>query len=305
MNEPAALDLSHRNLVNRYLTDYPPEISEHTFTNLFAWRRTKPVWLYETAGTLIFLTRTEICRRDELLILGPPPGRLTLTESFRKPGNKVIGAVRITGAASGGLDSGSYSIKPDRANSDYVYLVRDLAELEGRNYAKKRSHIKHCLNAYDCVFERISARNLDECRDLLVRWCRSRRCAEDPGLDGESEAIRTTLDHFSEFNLLGGAIRVDGRIEAFSIGEGLNKTTAVCHFEKAMPGINGLNQLINQWFAKHCLGGFRYINREQDLGIPGLRRAKESYHPDHLVEKFEVLRKSVAARRGLRPISPG
>ncbi|MDF1578747.1 MAG: phosphatidylglycerol lysyltransferase domain-containing protein [Desulfurivibrionaceae bacterium] len=302
MNEPCLLDLSKAALVNRYLAAYPPVISEHTFTNLFAWRETKPIHLYETANTLIFLAKTGICRNDELMIMGPPAGKLNLAEVFRELGDRVIGGIRLTGTAVEGVANGSYLINPDPDNSDYVYLVRDLAELKGRAYAKKRSQARQCRKHYDCIFEPITTDNLDECENLLARWCHSRDCAGDPGLHGESRAIRTTLDHFTDFNLLGGAVRVDGTIEAFSIGERLNRDTAVCHFEKAMPEINGLNQLVNQWFAKYCLTGFKYINREQDLGIPGLRQAKESYHPDHLVEKFEVLRDSVAERANIKPI---
>jgi hypothetical protein len=87
-------------------------------------------------------------------------------------------------------------------------------------------------------------------------------------------------------NVFGGAIYVDGCLEAFALGEKLNENTAVVHFEKANPEIRGLYQLINQWFCKNVLQGFTYVNREQDLGSEGLRRAKISYRPHHMVEKF-------------------
>lgn len=290
MNELSNLDLPLAPLVKKYLAAFPPQISEHTFTNLFVWRESKPIWLCEIKDTLVFLVKTDICQADELMILGPPAGPLPLAEVFTALGDRIIGAVRVTAGTTASLDPASFTITADRDNSDYVYLVRDLTELRGRNYAKKRSHVKQCLESYNCLFERISAQNLHECRDLLHRWCLSRQCDLDPGLCGEATALQTTLDLFGTFNLLGGAIRVDGQIQALSIGERLNQTTAVCHFEKAMPGLNGLNQLINQWFAAECLAGFEFVNREQDLGIPGLRQAKESYHPDHLIEKFTVFR---------------
>jgi hypothetical protein len=289
-NKLTVLDLSQADLINKYLADFPPQISEHTFTNLFAWSGTRPVWLHEVKDTLIFLIKTDICRDDELLIFGPPAGKLSLAEVFNELGDRVIGGVRLTDQDLTGLKTESFSITTDLDNSDYVYRVRDLADLAGRNYAKKRSHVKHCLSDHDCVFERISEHIIDECRDLLQRWCQSKQCDLDPNLCGEAQALQTTLDHFGDFNLLGGAIRVDGLIQALCIGESLNRTTAVCHFEKALPGINGLSQLINQWFAKECLTEFEFFNREQDLGIPGLRQAKESYHPDYMVEKFKVFR---------------
>ena len=88
--------------------------------------------------------------------------------------------------------------------------------------------------------------------------------------------------------MIGGAVVVDGRIEAFAIGERLNPATAVVHFEKANPEMRGMYQLINQWFVRNELSDYMYVNREQDLGIEGLRKAKESYHPHHMVRKFTV-----------------
>ena len=105
--------------------------------------------------------------------------------------------------------------------------------------------------------------------------------------DGELvRALREGLDHFEDFGLICGAVRVEGRIEAFSFGEALNENTAVVHFEKAMSGFPGLYQVINHWFCRYGLVEFEFVNREQDLGVPGLRQAKQSYHPHHMVEKF-------------------
>lgn len=290
MNKLTILNHTTAPILNEYLTAYPPQISEHTFTNLFVWSKTRPVWLCEVKGTLTLLIRTDLCEKEERLLFGPPLGHLSLSAVLEELAQMVIGGVRLTNKEINDLEQGSFSIDPDRDNSDYVYRVDDLAKLPGRNYAKKRSHIKHCLNEHDCIFEYISGQNIDECQRLLQRWCQTRQCDLDPGLCGESKALATTLDHFSDFNLLGGAIRVDGKIQAFSIGEGLNPDTAVCHFEKAMPEINGLGQLINQWFAQKCLTGFEFVNREQDLGIPGLRQAKQSYHPTRMIEKFSAFR---------------
>ena len=285
------LNISSADMVNEYLSAFPPVISELTFTNLFAWRQGRPVWLMDRNDTLLFLIKTDICADDQMVIFGPPVGPKTLAEILTEPELKwLIGAIRVTDDDIANLPAG-FDLSEDRNNSDYVYRVANLASLNGRKYAKKRSHIKQCLKSHDCVFEMITEQNIDECRELLSRWCNNRQCDLDPGLCGESRAISTTFDLFDEFGLLGGAIRVDGLIQAFSIGERLNDSTAVWHFEKAMPDINGLGQLINQWFALECLQGVEFVNREQDLGIPGLRQAKESYYPDHLVDKFSVFRK--------------
>jgi hypothetical protein len=118
------------------------------------------------------------------------------------------------------------------------------------------------------------------------RWCEARNCGEEPSLCAEYRAVRAAFRRFEDFGLLGGVVRVDGCVQAFAIGEALNRDTAVVHFEKAMTEYRGLYQLINQRFCISELDGFRFVNREQDLGIPGLRKAKESYHPHHMVDKY-------------------
>ena len=106
----------------------------------------------------------------------------------------------------------------------------------------------------------------------------------------QQDAIQEALVHFGPLGLSGGAIEVDGRIEAFSIGEPLSADTAVIHIEIANPAFPGLAQLINREFVRNEWSGFAFINREQDVGHPGLRRAKESYHPHHMVKKFTITR---------------
>ncbi len=108
---------------------------------------------------------------------------------------------------------------------------------------------------------------------------------------GQKTAISEALAHFRELGLLGGAIEVDGRFAALSIGEPLTRDTAVIHIEIVSPCCEGLAQIMNREFVRHALKDFAFINREQDLGLPGLRRAKLSYHPHHLVEKFRLERR--------------
>lgn len=280
------LSLDDRLFVTEYLQRFPPEISELTFTNLYAWRRTRPIWIDTFKESLIFFAET----RMGLVVLGNPVGPVSLGEVFREYGSQITGAYRfpktmITDLAL--LPAPKVVEDPD--NNDYVYRREELATLAGRNFTKKRNHINQCLAAYDCKYEIITPEIVPECLDMQERWCAARDCQAEPGLCGEYQAIEETLRHYQEFGLTGGAIRIEGVIEAFTVGESLNPTTAVCHFEKAMPQFQGLSQLINQWFARNNLAAFTYVNREQDLGIPGLRQAKESYCPDHLVEKVRII----------------
>lgn len=281
---PLALD--DRLLVTEYLHRFPPEISELTFTNLYVWRRTRPIWIDTFRDSLIFFAEA----KTGLVVLGNPVGPVSLAEVFGEYGSLITGADRFpkTMIADLTLLPGTTVIE-DRDNADYVYRLEDLVTLAGRNFIKKRNHINQCLAAYPCQYEIITPESVAECLAMQARWCAARDCQDEAGLCGEYLAIDETLRHYREFGLIGGAIRIEGTIEAFTIGEALNPTTAVCHFEKAMPQFQGLGQLINQWFAQNSLSVFTYVNREQDLGIPGLRRAKESYVPDHLVEKVRII----------------
>ncbi len=282
------LTLDDRLSITEYLQKFPPTISELTFTNLFAWRHTRPVWFHVVDDTLIFWV-TEKGGREPTVLFGSPIGPLSIEEvaatyTFSR-------MVRIPAPEAEQLRQIGYVVATDRDNADYVYRVRDLAELAGRNYSKKRNHIKSCLEQYRCEYEPFSPPILAECLAMQSHWCEIRECAINLDLAGEDASIRETLEHFEAFECLGGAIRVDGKIAAYAVAEPLSLDTAVWHFEKAMPNISGLGQLITHWFAREALTGFTYVNREQDLGIPGLRQAKESYFPDHLVEKYTVLPK--------------
>jgi len=282
------LELSDHSLVTRYLQRYPPEISEQTFTNLFVWRSSRPVWLAEVENSVVFIADSHGNGSTTKVILGPPLGEaspLTVAEAL---GIDLGGFVRIPEETANTLRDAGMNVEADRDNWDYVYGVSDLADLKGRRYHKKRNLIKQCLAVYRCEYEPITPELVSECLDMQERWCEARECGKDPGLCNEYVAIRETFANYESLRLIGGSIRINGKIQAYALGEELNPGTAVCHFEKAMPGIQGLSQLINQWFAMHGLSQFEFVNREQDLGIPGLRQAKESYYPHHMVHKFNA-----------------
>lgn len=287
------LTLDDRLFVIEYLRRFPPVVSELTFTNLFAWRHSRPIWIDEFQKSLLFFAET----KTGMFLLGNPVGQVSLPEVFTEYTSRISEAIRFPKEklTEVTLPPGA-TVLEDRDNADYVYRREDLASLAGRHFTKKRNHINQCLAAYDCQYEMITPETIPECLAMQERWCTDRECKIEPGLRGEDQAIEETLLHYRELPLTGGAIRIAGRIEAFTVGEALNPSTAVTHFEKAMPQFHGLAQLINQWFARENLAGFAYVNREQDLGIPGLRKAKESYSPDRLVEKVRIVPGEIGER---------
>ena len=283
------LDLADKALVDAALEKYPPEISELTFTNLFCLNAKRQVLVAEHEGGLVFLAKegersfflTPVCACDV---------KSTARAMFERAQAAGFEPVieRAPEATAEELAQAGFKVEEDRANWDYVYRVSDLALLEGRHFDGKRNLIRQALASHQCEYRRITADNLSDCLALETSWCNLRHCELDPGLEAEQRAIAVCLENWERFSLIGGSVIVDGRIQAFAIGERLNPTTAVVHFEKANPEMRGMYQLINQWFSRNGLSEHAYVNREQDLGIEGLRKAKESYHPHHMVRKFTV-----------------
>ena len=184
-----------------------------------------------------------------------------------------------------------YEFKPDRDNYEYVYLTQSMINLSGKKYRQKKNNLNHFRNQYMGKWEYVPITEdiFDECLEAEKSWVDQKEGLEDDEeLAGERYAIETVFDNWEVLQPTGGAIRLFNKIVAFSIGEMLNDDTAIIHFEKSDPSIRGLYQVITHEFIVHAWGHTTYINREEDMGIPGLRQSKESYNPDHYVEKFDV-----------------
>ncbi len=178
--------------------------------------------------------------------------------------------------------------KEDRDNFDYIYYVQKLSTLAGKKLDGKRNHINKFKKLHTFKYEEISDKNISDCLDILEKWSIQRNYFEDESLIAERKANIDLLNNYKFLNVKGGLIKVDGKPEAFTLGERLNSNTVVIHVEKANAMINGLYTLINQQFLANHWDSIEYVNREQDLGIEGLRKAKLSYNPAILLEKFTV-----------------
>ncbi len=177
----------------------------------------------------------------------------------------------------------------DRDNWDYIYLREKLATLSGRKYHGQKNHFNAFRKAYpDYAYEAITAANKAECLAFGEAWCDA-RLHEDSSIACEKYAIQQAFHNFEALGLRGGAIRINGKIEAFSFGRKINDDTAVLHVEKANHAIRELYAVINKEFAAHAWEDVTYLNREEDMGIEGLRRAKESYHPEFMLKKYSVI----------------
>lgn len=174
---------------------------------------------------------------------------------------------------------------PDRDGFDYVYNSADLAELKGKRYHSKRNHLNRFYeNSWS--FEPITADNIRDCREVLNKWLDSGEPDEEKST--EAGVVNESLTCFSELGYTGGLLRVKGEPQAFTFGEPSAADTFVVHAEKALLNYQGAYAAVNCEFAKTLADKFTYINREEDTGSEGLRKAKLSYHPAFLEEKFLI-----------------
>ena len=182
-----------------------------------------------------------------------------------------------------------FTYEYDDAYNDYIYSVPKMAELRGKKYHGKRNHITNFKkNNPDWSFEKISKDNIDECIALHTDWIKNKEresTDEDSDYSLEFEAVLTAFEYFDALDLTGGLIRINGKVIAYTLGERQSDKVFITHFEKAPADVQGAYPIINQEFTKNCLMEYEYVNREEDLGLEGLRKAKQSYYPEIFLEK--------------------
>jgi hypothetical protein len=285
------LTLEDKPLCDQVFNHFPSQISEFTFTNLFIWRHAYQIKISRLQNFLCLLSE-----QRESSFFFPPMGEGDVIECYQGLLHYLGGKatlpkiVRVPEAAVEQMDWKTSGMKAelDRSQCDYVYLTQDLIELKGRKYHRKRNHIKQFQKKYSYQYIPLTPEWIPQCLQLETEWCDLRHCEASPGLLNESVAIKEAFTHFEELGVKGGAILINGKVEAFTLGDPLNSETVVIHIEKANPAYEGLYPTINQAFLEYQWSGYTYVNREQDLGEEGLRKAKESYFPHHLVNKYVV-----------------
>lgn len=183
---------------------------------------------------------------------------------------------------------GQFLIEENRDYEDYIYDREKLATLTGRKMHGKRNHIARFKDAGEWSYEPLNDNNLEECRALCRRWVFSREDKWNDDMAIELKVLDAAFKMKDELGLIGGVLRQKGQVIAFCLGEPINPEVFVVHFEKALPEYQGAYPMINQQFVQHACANYRYINREDDAGDPGLRRAKLSYYPEILLKKYDA-----------------
>lgn len=294
MSDFKPIEIRDKPLFDEFLRRDPPRISELTFTNLFIWRHHyRPVWLQWNECILIIF-HPQTGTTYGLAPFGPGDKKSAL-DVLCKEIAKQTPDVRICRVGEefikNHVDPAKYAVVHDRDNSDYVYLAKDLISLSGNKYHRKKNHLNQFIKNFAFEYHPLNADLVKRVLGMQEAWCQIRECVEKPDLLAEDFAVREALTCYEELGYQGGAILINSVVEAFSLGEPLNEDTAVIHIEKANPEIPGLYAAINQLFCLNAWSNFTYINREQDMGVEGLRKAKESYYPHHMVDKYTLIPK--------------
>jgi hypothetical protein len=181
---------------------------------------------------------------------------------------------------------GKFEYHASRSWYEYIYHTEDLIQLKGRKYQPKRNHINKFKRTYRYEYVPITTQIIPECLELYTKWYQENGgCLGNRSLIDERVSVERAFANFEQLGLIGGALRVDGIIVAYSYGQPLSQDTFGVHAEKSLYEIDGGFSMINQQFAEHVCRGYRYMNREEDLGLESLRQAKMSYHPAILLEK--------------------
>lgn len=190
------------------------------------------------------------------------------------------------------LFPGRHAVVSERPLWDYIYSAEKLATLAGKKLHGKRNHINRFETENQWTFAPLTPADFPECMALLKEWLLENPEDLDAGASDEYMAISRAFKYYEPLGMEGGILRIEGRPVAFTLGEPVCEHTFVVHFEKARAEINGAYPMVNREFVrlirqKHPK--VQWINREDDMGLESLRQSKESYHPDHMVEKYTVV----------------
>lgn len=265
-----------------HLDREPSGVCEMNFANIFIWKDSEhPRWTIFN-GNLCVLVEPDL----EPPYFLPPAGGDRVPETIEMCLRRAPRLSRVPGELVERFGAG-FRVEADPDNFDYIYRVEDLAELKGKKYDGKRNRIKKFESTFPHEYAVLTPGDVAGCIRLLEDWFEGKGNG-DPYLGAGKKAIVQALTSFERLGLKGGVVKVGGRVEAFTLGMRLTDETAVIPIEIANFGLAGLAQWINREFVRREWSAYKFINREQDMGVEGLRKAKLSYQPAGLIKKSNL-----------------
>lgn len=298
LSDLSEISVSDREWVNSILSYSDFRGTEYCFTSLFMWSRLYGSRIGRIGDFLVLASESS----DSVSVLYPA-GRgsdedfsrfLGKFERIAVSGGKRLEIIGVTGDAADRIERvwpGRFVYEDARNSYDYIYEAEKLRSLSGKKYQSKRNFIARFEELPSWSYEAIDSSNISECMDMNAEWCRMNRCSENPSKNDEMCAVKRVLSNFEALGLKGGLLRVEGRVVAYTIGEKMNSDTFIVHVEKAFSDIKGAYPMINREFVRAEAGDCVYVNREDDAGDEGLRKAKLSYHPAFMIEKKTAILK--------------
>lgn len=286
--QPMALDMKSR--YDALLQQCGERGCEYSFTNLYLWGRQQAAFLGNCLVLFSQFNRRSVYPFPVGMDIKPAIDAIIHDAKARGIPCRLTGLTHDDCAKLDALFPGQFRYHVDRDGFDYVYAIDDLADLAGRKFQKKRNHLNRFWQSHpDYRLEPLTQENLPAATALIDKWY-DLRLETDPQGDFQMErcAITKALRHYQELELE-GLLLTDGVTPlAVTFGSRLNPDSFDIQFEKALSIADGSYAAINQGFARHLRSKFpqlRWLNREDDLGLEGLRKAKLSYCPDHMIEK--------------------
>lgn len=285
--------IEDKELFDKYLLPYRFETSTYTFTTLLVWRKACEIQytIYKDAmilkrmghdGTTTFMQPLGYRKEDLRDIIGELQTYKAehhmdyllkdVEEPFADELREVFGE--------------EFTIEEDRDNFDYVYDRDRLVSLSGKILHKKKNHYNYFVKNNEYRDFRITEDNIELIVEAAKSWCKRHSCKGY--LLYELRSIIELLHNLDRLNLIGMAVSVNDRIVAFTIGERVSDDTAIIHVEKADSEVRGAYNYVNRTFAEKHLEGIKWVNREEDMGIEGLRHAKMSYEPARFAKKYMI-----------------
>jgi hypothetical protein len=285
--EPISLDRQKDYL--DLLAACPQAASDYSFLNIWAWAEDYGLrWAWQ--GELAWIQQT----RPHAALWAPvgPWAAVdweSLLPSVQNGGGAIIRVPEQLAQIWQARFGERVVVAPERGHWDYLYEVSDLVDLPGNRFHNKKNLLNQFLKSYEFTYMDFGPKLIEQAMAMQEDWCTWRDCETSDLLAAENSAILRVLDHWNAFDrILGGALFVENIIVAYTLAEPLTADTLVIHFEKGCPAYKGAYQAINQIFLARSASGYRFVNREQDLGSEGLRKAKLSYNPVDFLRKSKV-----------------
>ncbi len=289
-SEFKAITLECQEKFDKAIMACPQRTSDYTFANIWGWTDHYGLEIRCSDSGLIHVRQT----KPEVINWAPIgdwfSADWTKCSLMNTPGTKFTRVPEKLAMHLKEIYGDKLLIEENRNHFDYVYSVQELIELRGNRFHKKKNLYRQFMKKYDFEYREITADCVEEVLEMQLEWYRwQEENNNSEALVAENEAIAKVLKEMDTIkNLTGGTLRIGERIIAYTIAEPLGDDTIVIHFEKGNTYFKGVYQAINQMFLENNASDKKFVNREQDLGEPGLRKAKLSYNPVDFMKKYEI-----------------